>query len=295
MRRAPDPEHPSAHPMRPMGGVAPSPTGRRTSEYARGAHTARRSASSVAVSNGASRPRRPRRRRGSACACGSAVGGASPPRRRRLRRSGGALPARSRSRGAAGGARPARSRRRSRRAATGPFAEDPFAVARGQARAAARRREAMRGDPRIVRRTACAAPHHRRPSPRPRAQRCEQTRRVRRRRSRYAVDGDERQARSYPAGHGGSSRRPAGSTCGPRPAGDAPRVAAEAVELLSAPLCPSGRMTSSSAASSSRCRSTSRSATRSSSTGCSSASRPTRAELGAPRGLRHACATAPST
>jgi TldD protein len=59
-----------------------------------------------------------------------------------------------------------------------------------------------------------------------------------------AVDGDELQVRSYPDAHGGSA------ACAGWEhvlafdlAGHAPRVAAEAIELLSAPPCPSGRAT----------------------------------------------------
>jgi len=59
-----------------------------------------------------------------------------------------------------------------------------------------------------------------------------------------AVDGDELQVRSYPSAHGGS-----GACAGWEHvlsfelAAHAPRVAAEAIELLSAPPCPSGRTT----------------------------------------------------
>jgi TldD protein len=59
-----------------------------------------------------------------------------------------------------------------------------------------------------------------------------------------AVDGDELQVRSYPGAHGGSA------ACAGWEhvlafdlVGHAPRVAAEALELLSAPECPAGRMT----------------------------------------------------
>ncbi len=58
-----------------------------------------------------------------------------------------------------------------------------------------------------------------------------------------AVDGDELQVRSHPS-HGGSASC-AGweQVLGLRLADEAPRVAAEAIELLSAPACPSGRST----------------------------------------------------
>jgi TldD protein len=59
-----------------------------------------------------------------------------------------------------------------------------------------------------------------------------------------AVDGDELQVRSYPSSHGGS-----GACAGWEHVlafelvANAPRVAAEAIELLTAPLCPAGRAT----------------------------------------------------
>lgn len=59
-----------------------------------------------------------------------------------------------------------------------------------------------------------------------------------------AVDGDESQVRSYPASHGGDVRQGGYEHfVSLRLAAEAPRVAAEAVELLTAPACPPGRRT----------------------------------------------------
>jgi len=59
-----------------------------------------------------------------------------------------------------------------------------------------------------------------------------------------AVDGDELQVRSYPGAHGGSAACAGWEhVVGFDLAGNAPRVTAEAIELLSAPDCPPGRRT----------------------------------------------------
>ncbi len=59
-----------------------------------------------------------------------------------------------------------------------------------------------------------------------------------------AVDGDELQVRSHPGAHGGSAACAGWEhVLGLDLVGHAPRVAAEALELLSAPECPAGRMT----------------------------------------------------
>jgi TldD protein len=59
-----------------------------------------------------------------------------------------------------------------------------------------------------------------------------------------AVDGDELQVRSYPSAHGGSGAcRGWEHVLSFGLVDNAPRVAAEAIELLSAPLCPVGRTT----------------------------------------------------
>jgi TldD protein len=61
----------------------------------------------------------------------------------------------------------------------------------------------------------------------------------------YATDGSELQVRSYPTAHGGGETAAAGweHVLGLDLVGHAPRVASEAVELLSAPPCPEGRRT----------------------------------------------------
>jgi len=59
-----------------------------------------------------------------------------------------------------------------------------------------------------------------------------------------AVDGDELQVRSYPSAHGGSGASAGWEhVLGFDLAGHAPRIAAEAIELLTAPPCPAGRAT----------------------------------------------------
>src|SRR3954462_8898502 len=62
--------------------------------------------------------------------------------------------------------------------------------------------------------------------------------------SALAADGEEAQVRSYPSGHGGWVAQAGWEHLAwLGPAGHAPRVASEAVELLSAPPCPSGPRT----------------------------------------------------
>jgi TldD protein len=59
-----------------------------------------------------------------------------------------------------------------------------------------------------------------------------------------AVDGDELQVRSYPSAHGGSAACAGWEhVLGFDLAGNAPRIAGEAIELLGAPECPAGRRT----------------------------------------------------
>ena len=59
-----------------------------------------------------------------------------------------------------------------------------------------------------------------------------------------ALDGDELQVRSYPSAHGGLGACAGWEhVLGFDLAGNAPRVASEAIELLSAPPCPAGRAT----------------------------------------------------
>src|SRR3954470_12495832 len=62
--------------------------------------------------------------------------------------------------------------------------------------------------------------------------------------SALAADGDEAQSRSYPSDHGGSVAQAGWEhLLGLELAAHAPRVASEAVELLTAPLCPEGERT----------------------------------------------------
>ena len=59
-----------------------------------------------------------------------------------------------------------------------------------------------------------------------------------------AVEGAELQVRSYPSAHGGQVEQAGWEhVLGLRLVEEAPRVAAEAIELLSAPVCPTGRFT----------------------------------------------------
>ncbi len=106
--------------------------------------------------------------------------------------------------------------------------------------------QALRGDPRIVRSDAgCASRRVRTAFASTEGAACTQERvecgaaiAV------IAVDGEELQVRSYPGAHGGSAASAGWEhVLALDLAGHAPRVAAEAVELLSAPDCPAGRRT----------------------------------------------------
>jgi TldD protein len=106
--------------------------------------------------------------------------------------------------------------------------------------------QALRGDPRIVRADAtCASRRVRTAFASTEGAACTQERiecggavGV------IAVDGDELQVRSYPSAHGGSAACAGWEhVLGFDLVANAPRVAAEALELLSAPDCPAGRAT----------------------------------------------------
>jgi len=106
--------------------------------------------------------------------------------------------------------------------------------------------QALRGDPRIVRSDAtCASRRVRTAFVSSEGAACSQERvecggAI----SVIAVDGDELQVRSYPGAHGGSAACAGWEhVLGVDLAGNAPRIAAEAIELLSAPDCPAGRRT----------------------------------------------------
>jgi TldD protein len=105
---------------------------------------------------------------------------------------------------------------------------------------------ALRGDPRIVRSEAgCSSRRVRSAFASTEGAACTQVRlecggAV----SAIAVDGDELQVRSQPGAHGGSAACAGWEhVLGFGLVANAPRVAAEAVELLSAPQCPSGQAT----------------------------------------------------
>jgi len=105
---------------------------------------------------------------------------------------------------------------------------------------------ALRGDPRIVRSDAmCASRRVRTAFASTDGAACTQERvecggSI----SVIAVDGDELQVRSYPGAHGGSAACAGWEhVLGFDLPGNAPRIAAEAIELLSAPDCPAGRRT----------------------------------------------------
>jgi TldD protein len=105
---------------------------------------------------------------------------------------------------------------------------------------------ALRGDPRIARsEAACSARRVHSAFASTEGGACTQTRvECGASIAAIAVDGDELQVRSYPGAHGGSSACAGWEhVLGLDLAGHAPRVAAEAVELLTAPPCPSGRAT----------------------------------------------------
>ena len=260
--------------------------------YAEARHVDSRDEAHRASLNGAHRrDRQLGLARASACACGSAAAGASPPRATSRAPAREAALARALAVAEAQPAAPATAARAGRPppAGTGPrpASVDPFAVALEDklellfaAEAALRT-----GDARLVR-TVARAPRlaraqglrldrgrglhpgerelrrrHRRPTP-PTAATC-----------RCAPTPLPTAAASRAAGLGARARA---STS---PA-HAPRVAEEAVALLSAPPCPRARARSCCTASRWRCRSTSRSATRSSSTASCSARPPTRARAG---------------
>ena len=105
---------------------------------------------------------------------------------------------------------------------------------------------ALRGDPRIVRSEAdCASRRVRTAFASTEGAACTQVRiecggAI----AAIALDGDELQVRSYPSAHGGSAACTGWEhVLGFDLRGHAPRVAAEAIELLSAPPCPAGRST----------------------------------------------------
>jgi TldD protein len=130
---------------------------------------------------------------------------------------------------------------------SGPCEVDPFTIALDAKLGLLLAAEAaLRGDPRVVRSDAeCSSRRVRTAFASTEGAACTQERiecggGI----SAVAVDGDELQVRSYPSGHGGSV------ACAGWEhllaldlAGHAPRVAAEAVELLTAPPCPPGRTT----------------------------------------------------
>ena len=105
---------------------------------------------------------------------------------------------------------------------------------------------ALRGDPRIVRSEAeCAIRRVRTAFASTEGAACTQVRiecggGI----AAIALEGDELQVRSYPSAHGGSAACTGWEhVLGFDLLGHAPRVAAEAIELLSAPPCPAGRAT----------------------------------------------------
>ncbi len=105
---------------------------------------------------------------------------------------------------------------------------------------------AMRGDPRIVRSEAeCASRRVRTAFASTEGAACTQVRvECGAGIAAIALDGDELQVRSYPSAHGGSAAcRGWEHVIGFDLVTHAPRVAAEAIELLTAPLCPAGRAT----------------------------------------------------
>jgi TldD protein len=105
---------------------------------------------------------------------------------------------------------------------------------------------AMRGDPRIVRTDAeCAARRVRTAFASSEGAACTQERvECGAAIAAIAVQGDELQVRSYPSSHGGSAACAGWEhVLGFELVSNAPRVAAEAIELLTAPPCPAGRAT----------------------------------------------------
>ena len=105
---------------------------------------------------------------------------------------------------------------------------------------------ALRGDPRIVRSDAeCASRRVRTAFASSEGAACTQERiECGAAIAAIAVQGDELQVRSYPSSHGGSAACAGWEhVLGFELVANAPRVAAEAIELLTAPPCPAGRAT----------------------------------------------------
>ncbi len=105
---------------------------------------------------------------------------------------------------------------------------------------------AMRGDPRIVRADAeCASRRVRTAFASSEGAACTQERvECGAAIAAIAIQGDELQVRSYPSSHGGSAACAGWEhVVGFDLVSNAPRVAAEAIELLTAPPCPAGRAT----------------------------------------------------
>jgi TldD protein len=127
------------------------------------------------------------------------------------------------------------------------YEQDPFAISLEDKLELLFAAEAqLRGDPRIVRSEAeCASRRVRTALASTEGAACTQERvecgasiAV------IAVDGDELQVRSYPSAHGGSAACAGWEhVLGFGLLANAPRVAAEAIELLTAPPCPGGRAT----------------------------------------------------
>ena len=172
-------------------------------------------------------------------------------RRHARRRAGGAGARARRRRGAAGDGGPGRWRRSRRPSGTGPRptrstrSPSPWRTS-SSCSSPSRRRCAPATSAWCARPPAAARGASARPSPRPRA------RPARRRRwprgagiVAYATDGSDLQVRSYPTAHGGGLSAAAGweHVLALDLAGHAPRVAEEAVALLSAPQCPQGTST----------------------------------------------------
>lgn len=127
------------------------------------------------------------------------------------------------------------------------YARDPFGVSlEEKLELLFAAEQALRGDARIVRSDAtCASRRVRTAFASTEGAACSQERvECSGAIAAIAVDGDELQVRSYPGAHGGSAACAGWEhVLGFDLAGNAPRVAAEAIELLSAPDCPAGRRT----------------------------------------------------
>ena len=138
-------------------------------------------------------------------------------------------------------------RARARALVRAPTSSDPFDVSLEDKLALLfAAEELLRGDPRIVRSdAACESRRVRTAFASTEGAACTQERvECGASIAAIAVDGDELQVRSYPGSHG-SAAACAGweHVLGLDLAGHAPRVAAEALELLVAPECPAGRAT----------------------------------------------------